>query len=279
MVQANYQLRFCPKNQNEILRFHFHDEIEFLMPVTKGGRLWIEDKIYSLEPGALFVMSEHTLHHLSTDQTPYERYILHVSPADLAALSTPRTDLLACFNQSFYAMDISRHTERFIMRMAAMDQERAGEFGGDIRRAMAFLDFLLDVGSMIPDAGEAPQLSGDPNVARVLEIQRYIRANSSNPLTLEQIAGEFFISKYHLSHIFKAVSNYTVIEYLNYCRVSKACRMLRGRLDTSHVGEAAGFGSPEQFLRTFKHWMGMTPLQYSKKYREALQLNHLTGGL
>ena len=272
MIKTEYRIRFCHKNQEEICWFHFHNEIEFLIPITEGGNLQIEDSIYPIKPGRMFVISAQTMHHLSAENTPYERYILRINPSVISELSTASINFLECFNSKPHVVDIHAQQEIFLQHMRELCKvEEDRSFGNDIRKTVELLLFLLDAAKQMEYAPEISRMSIDVNVSRVLKIQDYIWNHSQQNLTLEEIANQFFRSKYHLSHIFKKTLHYTVIEYLNYCRVSKACQLLKEQTDTVRVGEQVGFRSNEQFVRCFKHFSGMTPRQYSIKYGEAGQ--------
>ena len=55
----------------------------------------------------------------------------------------------------------------------------------------------------------------------------YIRDNLAEPLTLDQIAGRFFISKHYLCRIFKSATGFSVMEYIIYSRILRARQLLQ----------------------------------------------------
>lgn len=274
MFEPNFRIRFLHKNEGQILRFHFHNELEILMPITQGGQLWIENTRYSLSPGSLFIMDEHLLHHQDDVTIPYERYVLHIAAEELEKLSAPHTDFLRCFRDAPNVIDIQEYLPGLSKHMAQLCAPLTGEFGCETRQTINFLSLLLNISALIGSAPAVNQTEQDSTVLRVIEIQKYIQENYSRPLTLDEISAEFFISKYHLCHLFKKTSKYSVIDFLNYCRITRACALLRNQIPPVQVGEAVGFQSNVQFIRVFKQWIGSTPTQYYKRFRTASQIEH-----
>ena len=66
--------------------------------------------------------------------------------------------------------------------------------------------------------GAAPSLD-------MLNIKSYIDGNYTQRITLNHLAGRFYINKYCLEAEFKKQFGITVIKYLNSVRFEKACAM------------------------------------------------------
>ncbi len=266
MFQIYFEIRFLPKAEAEITQYHFHNEIEFLIPITPGGQLWIENSIYNLQPGTLFMIDEYLLHHQSNSAVPYDRYVLHVSSEELEKCSSPATDFLSCVTRAPRAINIQPRFPQILDCLKALASPPTGEFGGEVSRSIHFLSFLLEVCRLLDKVTEVYEVSSDTAALRILKIQKYIQNNCTRRLSLDEIATEFYISKYHLCHLFKETTHYSVVEFVNYCRITRACKLLRGRIPPSQVGEAVGFQSDIQFTRIFKRWIGVTPAAYYRKY-------------
>ena len=65
----------------------------------------------------------------------------------------------------------------------------------------------------------------------------YIRDNLAEPLTLDQIAGRFFISKHYLCRIFKSATGFSVMEYIIYSRILRARQLLQEGVSVQQAGE------------------------------------------
>lgn len=263
-----YDLRHCLQHQQDIMHSHFHNDIEILMPLTDGNNIAIDNKIYPLKRGTLFVIREHTLHNQLIPSRTYDRFILHVDTQAVMGLSTPKTNFSKYLEVCSHAIDIAAETELFIQLFEKMKVPE-NQFGYDVLQIQRFLDLLLEICVRIAKENVVPQVTSSGEIQRIMAIQAYIQEHMTEQITLDSIASQFFISKYHLSHLFKKNTNYGIIEYVNYCRISKASHLLRAGTPANHVGELVGFRSQEHFVRTFKTIIGMTPNQYYTKFISA----------
>lgn len=93
----------------------------------------------------------------------------------------------------------------------------------------------------------------------------YINSHLTERLTLDILARQTGLSKYHLCHEFKKVTEHTVVSYINICRCKKAARMLMsGKASVSEACYNSGFENLSYFTRTFKKYYGVSPSTYKK---------------
>ena len=116
---------------------------------------------------------------------------------------------------------------------------------------------------------EASALSGTEIL--VERIKRRIDEKYTEPLTVDDLAEEFQISRSHFSSIFKKGMGATFVEYLNRVRVDAACELLRNsdRL-VKQIAVEAGFGSKQNFIRVFRTVTGLTPSEFRHKEQTIL---------
>ena len=82
---------------------------------------------------------------------------------------------------------------------------------------------------------------------------------------LRQLAETFYISPFYLSRIFKEITGFTIINYLNLTRIREAWRLLTDTdLKIVDIAESIGFESLTHFDRTFKKIMKLTASKYRK---------------
>ena len=64
---------------------------------------------------------------------------------------------------------------------------------------------------------------------------------------------------------FRNATGMTFHRYLNYYRISEACRLLsNSKLPLSEVAEQSGFASQKNLSRLFRDIIGITPTQYQR---------------
>ena len=162
MTQIDFHLQLNHNDNWSMSRLHFHDYCEFLLPLTSPGNIFVNDQVYPLRRGTLYLIGENTLHR--TIATGFHaRYVLHISRKALSALSTPQTDFSRMAQSAFLRADMTNDQMiSLIERFQALERNKNdGSFGSDIHQAIALLDLLLQVAPIL-DAASA----GTPSAAR-----------------------------------------------------------------------------------------------------------------
>ena len=272
MTNVEFHLQLNHNVTWNMSRLHFHDHYELLLPLTSPGNIFVNDQVYPLQRGTLYLIGENTLHR--TIATGFHaRYVLHIGRRALAELSTPQTDFTRLAQSSFLRAPLSNEQMTHLVELfQALERNKDdGSFGSDIRQITALLELLLWVAPALhaSSAGEAIQ---NKDFMRVSPILDYIRARLSEPLTLDQIAGEFFISKHYLCRIFKSATGFSVMEYIIYSRVLMARQLLQQGVSVQQAGEMSGFSDNSHFIRTFGHLTGTSPGRYAKEYQRSDQV-------
>lgn len=101
----------------------------------------------------------------------------------------------------------------------------------------------------------------------ILKAQAYIEANYSNPISVDDIAGEAAMSKRNFIRRFKAATQNTPLEYLQRVKIEAAKKALeKNAEDVSSIMYNAGYNDVKTFRKVFRQITGLTPQEYRKKY-------------
>ena len=96
--------------------------------------------------------------------------------------------------------------------------------------------------------------------ADVWKARRFIEQNSSEAISLAQVAKEVRLSRTHLSEKFRQVTGVKFVDYVAQVRFEKACGLLDdANLGVSEIAFEVGFQSLSQFNRVFKRLAGKSP--------------------
>lgn len=107
-----------------------------------------------------------------------------------------------------------------------------------------------------PEAGQAVPDS----IAAAL---RFMETQYHSFLTLEQIAAEAGMSKYHFCRLFLKHAGVTPIHHLTKIRIEEASRLLRQtRQPVAAIAAASGFDNSSYFGKVFRKLMGASPQQF-----------------
>ncbi len=103
--------------------------------------------------------------------------------------------------------------------------------------------------------------------AVVLKAINYIEKNYARDITIADISNALFISKTHLSQLFKKEMGIGVIKYLIAYRIEKAKHLLDETDDFVYeIADAVGFHDFRHFSKTFKEITGTTPTRYRDRH-------------
>lgn len=117
---------------------------------------------------------------------------------------------------------------------------------------------------------EPEQEDGMDNEVLKHRIQEYIRKNLSNKkLSLNDVASAVYLSYSYLSRIFPMLLGENFSKYLSRVRVETACRLLRETdMRISRILDEVGYDNQSYFIKIFRHFKNMTPVEYRKMHRK-----------
>lgn len=101
----------------------------------------------------------------------------------------------------------------------------------------------------------------------VVKTQEYIKEHyTDHNISLNVIADYVGVNSTYLSKLFNDETNENITEFINKLRIQKA-RELLDHTDVSvkEVGFCVGFSSIQNFIKTFKRYMGVTPGKFSNR--------------
>lgn len=266
MIEGEYEVyRYQTPDVDEVA-LHHHDFYEIYMLLRGQVAYTVENHLYHMEPGDIMLVSPLALHQarISMDKDTYERIVLWVSADYLKSLSSQGTDLTRCF--------LPGHAN--LLRLSGTDSapvrrelERLGsyhsstEYGSDLLAKNSLTRVMVELNRAAMNSSVTGTWRSDQVVDGVVA---YINDHFSEPLSLDDLADRFFISKYHLLRKFDAQVGTTVHRYILQKRLIIAKQQISGGVSPSQASLNCGFGDYANFYRAFRREYGMTPRQYAQ---------------
>ena len=87
----------------------------------------------------------------------------------------------------------------------------------------------------------------------------HLNAHLHEDLSIDQIAEQFYLSKFHMMRLFRAETGQSIYSYLTHRRLSKARELIVGGMSATDAAFRCGFGSYSAFTRAYKKQFGSTP--------------------
>lgn len=268
MKGDSYEVFYYQDRHLGPVALHHHDFYEVYFFLGGSVDYLVEGQTFRLQPEDLLLISPLELHQpiIHPDRDPYQRIVLWIKPSFLQQYSTADTSLARCF-------DINRPGHTNLLRLPAEQQEllhstldellsqtNSDQYGQDIMCRALLLQFLVQLNRLTPDEldgvpkGEAPSLTD--------QVIAYIGSHYAEALSLDSLAKQFFVSKYHLSHEFARVMGVSVYRYITLKRLLIAKQMLSTGMRPTNVCQACGFRDYANFYRAFKAEYGCSPTEF-----------------
>lgn len=251
---------------------YFSDEYEIYYLNDGEGELFLEKETYFIKKGNLVLINNGQLHKISFSKgTLYDRIRIQIKEEEfhsLFKLSEKETKKFSYFFDTYHGIFELNEKEQMGVEAILCDivDEIRNKYSG--YQWMAYIKliefFIFIVRRKSSDFHSDKTIS--PRHEKVQEIAEYIISNFSTEQTLEQLADQFLINKNTLSRMFKEITGFTVIEYINLQRMKKARELLLDKtISVTEIATLLGYESITYFGRIFKRYMGMTPLKYRNK--------------
>lgn len=101
---------------------------------------------------------------------------------------------------------------------------------------------------------------------RITRITQQLEQQFDEPITLQDIAEQEFLSTSYLSRYFKKVTGLGFLQYLTQIRLKHSLEDLRtSSANISQIAQKNGFSSPKNFTTSFKAHYGKTPATYRQE--------------
>ncbi len=117
----------------------------------------------------------------------------------------------------------------------------------------------------LDEGGRDPGVIRDPRLARVMD---YMSAHFDEVLTLDRLAQEAGVSKFHFSRLFRASTGLSPHVFLVQLRMQAARRMLTTTdLGVATIATRCGFAQPVHFGTAFTKRFGLSPTAFRARSR------------
>lgn len=266
----------------EMVRWHWHEEIEFVFVNDGGGEFSVSDDAYILTKGQGVLINQGVLHsfHIAKgyENCIYTSIVFHPSflfsygQAKMCSfylhpiISNSSLTSLLLTGESDFERSILSLMEQIIL--VNRTQQYCYElYTKDYLIRIWIL--LLEQRSRESSPVTTPKITKiSMDEARAKEAIRYIEENYANQITLDDIAASIHVSKSECCRCIRRSMKMTPFEYLMKYRIFVAAGMLCTDDSNESIATLAsrvGFNSSSYFNKLFRKYLKCTPTQYKAK--------------
>lgn len=232
---------------------NWHDDLEVIYCTGGEGQVSCRGILYDMKPGDIVVVNANEIHQVQRPERLFEYYFIIISH-EFCSDNGIETGF-CIFEPMIRDEECRKKTEAVITAYKSAE----AFCGASLRLSLlSFLVYLIQ--NRLVNGLPFYSDGSDKAVKTVMTALTYIRNHFTEKITIDDVAREACVSKYHLSRIFKEHTSRSIVAYINYLRCNYAYKlMVLGQHSISEVCTMCGFGSVSYFDKVFKEEWGYLP--------------------
>lgn len=247
---------------------HSHRFYEIMIPLSPDATHIIEGVPYALEEGDIVLLQPMILHRTEYPAGPPSKRLIMSFwyPKDFFGMTDYYQPLLSVFHTQIPIFRFPEEIRKQILGI--LDKiytfSRNHDYLAHPEQRLVihslFVQFLYAIGQNQDKNLYTNKPSGNSATQKIYSIAYYIHSHYDEDLSLDSLADHFFLSSCYLSHQFKKVTGFTLINYIQQVRINRARDLLLSTdRPISEIAQSCGFQSFSQFNRIFRQIYGQSP--------------------
>lgn len=273
MLSKDFEIYYYDDAHLTGVKAHSHNYYEFYFFLQGNISMIIGDKTFSLKTGDVILIPPGISHHaVNCDESvPYRRFVFWVSEDYYQQLCTLSSD----YN---YIVDYALQNHRFIyhndvisfnniqaLLFHLLEEIHTKRFGREAKLAVSVNDLVIHLNRMAYEQNNPSPFKKNQGLYE--NLLAYIESHLEEDLTLDHLADAFYVSKFHISHIFKENLGLSVHQYITKKRLSMCRDALLSDTNIGNIILMYGFKDYSSFYRAFKKEYGQSPTEYKELHR------------
>ena len=268
MLSRDFEIYYYDDRNMPQVASHTHDYYEIYFFMEGDVSIEIGQKEYPLKYGDVVVLPPGLPHHalIHDEKVPYRRFVFWLTVGYLNRLMEE--------GQAYgYLMQLVKTREEYIFHndeiifnaiqtkvFHLLEEIYANRFGKEAKIALCVGDLVLHLNRVVYDQRhERSDLEEQKLSERIIE---YIENHLEEDLSLDRLAGEFYVSKFHIAHLFKDNMGMSIHQYILKKRLEACREAIRNRTKISEVYFLFGFKDYSGFYKAFKKEYGISPKEW-----------------
>ncbi len=278
MLTSDFEVYYYSDSHFKTLNPHAHDYYECYLFLE--GDVTMEISLpgggiskCDMTPGDLMIVPPGVSHHAIMHETDksYRRFVFWISRDCCNSLLSESIDYMylmqqaEAFRRYIYHLSPAHFHQVESKFLRLLEEISADRYGSDAFRHICLCDLILTINRIIYEQEHIK--TGSDELTLFQNIISYVEENLEEQLSLDDIAGKFFVSKYYIAHLFKDTLGISLHQYILKKRLSECRDAIAGGKSITGTYEAFGFRDYSSFFKAFKKEYGMSPKEYQGEYK------------
>lgn len=268
MVSDYFEIYYYNDHELSKVALHSHDYYEFYFFLEGDISIQIGQETYPVRYGDVMLIPPHIPHRpiIHSTSTPYRRFVFWISQEYCLHLRSISPDYV-------YLMEYVKKEKQYIFHndqitfnslqsqlMRLIEEMNAERFGKETQISLYVNELVLYLNRMIYDRN-APR-DKKIEISLYQNLILYIEDHLEGELSLDMLAKEFYVSKYHIAHVFKEQLGMSIHQYITKKRLALCREAILSGMSITQVYQTFGFGDYSSFYRAFKKEYGISPRDF-----------------
>ncbi len=268
MLSKDYELYYYHDTALKKVDLHTHDYYEFYFFLEGNVSLQIDHAVFAVTPGDMVIVPPSVSHKpiIHNVDVPYSRFVFWISKEFCNYLLTLSPDygylmqlVTTRKNYIFHHDKISFNSiQSKLIRL--LEEMQGNRFCKSAQIPVYVSDLILYLNRLIYE--QSHPVTTKESASLYQNICAFIETHIEEDLSLERLATEFFMSKYHIAHIFKDNLGLSIHQYITKKRLTFCRQSILSGMSITAAYETFGFGDYSSFYRAFKKEYGISPKDF-----------------
>lgn len=279
MEHANFEIYYYNDLNPANVSMHLHNHYEFYLFLEGAIDYNIEQSIHHLEPGDFLLIPPGVRHHpiVLNASCPYRRFVLWLSTPYYETICRAHPDFSYTFDEA--ARQKKYHYHADFLQFQAMqgqligmiEESQSQKAFHELNTHLLIASFLVHLNRQFYE--QLHQISPRYENVLYLNICDYINNHLEEDLSLDKLASFFYVSKYHVSHVFKEHMGISPHRYILKKRLQASKNGILSGIPLNDIFHKYGFNDYSSFYRAFKKEFGMSPSDFKTQHSPTEFLN------
>ena len=268
MVSKDFEIYYYNDHNLTKVNRHTHNYYEFYFFLEGDISIQIDKETFPIRHGDILLVPPMIPHRpiIHSQDIPYRRFVFWVSCDywnNLMQISPDYGYLMQYVQTSrqyiFHNDPITFNTvQSKILRL--LEEIHSERFGRSAQISLCANDLVLCLNRLIYERTVPHPQSEDLDLYR--QLLKYIEQHLDEDLSLESLSKKFYVSKYHIAHIFTDNLGISIHQYITKKRLALCREAILGKSSITEIYTTFGFGDYSSFYRAFKKEYGISPKDY-----------------